>query len=109
MRLELAAELEVRGLRLGEDDDAGSAAVESVDDARALLRPDCRSGRAMRDELVGQRAALVPWRRMHDLPSGLVRHEYRLVLVDDIHRIIKCNRPSLSSEAPSPQPPPRRT
>ena len=66
VRLELAAELEVCVLRLGEDDDAGSAAVESVDYARALLRPDCRGGRAMRDELVGQRATLVP--------SNITRH-----------------------------------
>ena len=93
VRLELAAELEVRVLRLGEDNDAGSAAVESVDDARTLLRPDCRGGRAMRDKLVGQRAALVPWRRMHNLPGGLVRHEYRLVLVDDVHRIRKSSKP----------------
>ena len=66
--------------RPGDDEQSRGVAVEAVNDSRPVLLP---AGCTGLDESLGERAACVTGRRMHDDAGGLVDDEEMLVLVRD--------------------------
>ena len=86
-RRQLPDEVDLRGLRLRDDDEPARVLVEAVHDARARQRG--QRGRVMQQRVL-QRAVAVAGARMHDEAGGLVEDEERVVLVDDRERDRLC-------------------
>ena len=83
---ELARQLLVRRVVLGDDHQPRRAAVEPMHDARALLAADAAQIVDVMQQRVDQRAARVAGRRMHDHPGRLVDDDEVRVLVEDRQR-----------------------
>ena len=84
--MELAGELLVRRVVLGDDHQARRAAVEPMDDARPLLAADAAQVVDMVEQGVDERAARVARGRVHDHAGRLVHDDQVVVLVDDRQR-----------------------
>jgi len=72
----------------GDDDEAGCALVEPVNDARACGTADGRPVSAPTQERVDQRAGVVAGRRVNDHPSRLVDDRKVFVFVDHLERYL---------------------
>ena len=85
--LELAGQRRVRAVVLGDDEEAGRAAIQPVDDARPPRAADPGKVRAaVREQGMHQGPRPMPRTRVHDEPHGLVHHQEVRVLVDDGER-----------------------
>ena len=79
----------VRGVILGDDENAGRILVEPVDDPRPFDAADAgKTVSAMRDERVDQRPAAVSSARMHHKPGRLVDDDDVCIFVEDFERDI---------------------
>ena len=81
--VELAGELLVRRVVLGDDHQSRRAAIEPVHDARPLLAADAAQIVDMVEQRVDQRAARVAGRRVHDHAGRLVDDDEVGVLIED--------------------------
>lgn len=87
MRLKLTTQRKIGGLRTCENHHAARVNVKAVDDARAFCRTDMRHFGIMANQLVCQRTRRMTWRRMHDLPGGLVNDDDCRVREEKIHSL----------------------
>src|SRR5688572_17277815 len=84
--VELARELLVRAIVLGDDHEPGRAAVEAVDDPRPQFPADPAEVRDVVQQGVHERAAVMSRGGMDDHPRGLVEHHQVRILVNDAER-----------------------
>ena len=89
----------VRRVVLGDDHQAGRAAIEPMHDARPLLAADAAQIVNLMEERVHQRAARVPGRRVND-------HARRLVDDDEVRILVEDRHVERFGLAASPRPPP---
>ena len=82
--LELGRKRAVARIVAGDDDQAGRALVEPVDDARTRHAPDERPATAAAQQRVHQRAGVVAGRRVDDHARRLVDDRQVVVLVNDL-------------------------
>ena len=83
---ELAGQLGVGGVVLGDDHHPRGAAVEAVDDAGALLAADAAEARDVVQQCVDQGAAGVAYGRVDDHAGRLVHHHQVGVVMNDRDR-----------------------
>ena len=84
---ELLGKTRMRGVRLGDHQQAGRVLIQTVDDAGPAHAADARQrGPAVGDEGIHERAGLMPSSRMHDEAGRLIDDDERVVLIDDGER-----------------------
>ena len=88
VRFELPAKIEIGGLGFREDHHAARVPVEAVNDARTLHGADAGHFRTMFQQLIRERPAFMPWRRMDDLSRRLVNDDQFAVLIKQSHRLL---------------------
>ena len=84
--LKLPGQRVVRGVVLGDDDQAGRPAIEAVHDARTFLAADAAQVVEVMEQRVDERAARVSGRRMHDHAGRLVDDGEIPILIHDGER-----------------------
>ncbi len=82
--LQLLAEVPMRDIVAGHDEETRGVPVEPVDNTRALSSPNGRPALAPRQEPVDERASGMPGTRMNDQPGGFVEHHQVLILIDHV-------------------------
>jgi hypothetical protein len=84
--VELARQLLVRRVVLGDDHQAGRPAIESMHDPRSLLAPDPAEIVDVMEKRIDERSARMSGGRMHHHAGRLVDDDEILVLVEDGQR-----------------------